>query len=235
VSDYKNIKELIKIAKLDEYLVEDLNLKKAKVIFVLESPHKDEVFEKNRELKKKKYPVAGSAGKTMTEVLFPNKGLSFGEIIFKEHQDSRILKYGVINVSNIPLQLSSYNFKDLTNSCEIVRYLENTKKNDFKKIKNKDLDENEINERNKIMKLIGDSFKERLIPNLDNKLIFLCGNYAENAFKSIFSENKISLIDKIENNIIKITHPSAQKTDKNDWRNNNRKLIQKAINDFLGL
>jgi len=81
--------------KLKDYFVDDLLFDNTDVIFVLESPHTQEV--------KNGYPVAGKSGNDMSKVLF---GLdeSFGKLIYEQ----KIKHIGILNVSNYPLQHSAY-------------------------------------------------------------------------------------------------------------------------------
>lgn len=94
------------------YLVDDLNVEDCKVLFILESPHKDEIVAK--------HPVAGDSGISMTGVLsrcnllpLDLKDLPFGLIIRKNKSI-----FGLMNVSQIPLQSQIY-----SQSCPLpVKY-----------------------------------------------------------------------------------------------------------------
>ena len=75
------MKELVKELNLEEYIVEDVLGKDIKYIFILESPHTDEV--------KEKIPVVGKSGKSMSKVLFDDKKLKTTEKLL------RPLNYGL--------------------------------------------------------------------------------------------------------------------------------------------
>lgn len=82
-----------------DYIVEDLKLDgdELEYLFVLESPHNDEI--------RNKYPVAGDSGKDMVAYLFDNEACNqaLGEVVQKgEKEWSK--KIGIINVSQVPLQ-----------------------------------------------------------------------------------------------------------------------------------
>ena len=80
---------------LKDYFVNDLVYDEVRVVFVLESPHTQEV--------KNGYPVAGKSGNDMSKVLF---GLdeAFGKLIYEQI----IKNIAIVNVCNYPLQKSAY-------------------------------------------------------------------------------------------------------------------------------
>ena len=142
---------------LKDYFVDDLVDEDSEIIFVLESPHTDEI--------KNGYPVAGKSGKDMSKVLF---GLSepFGKLLYEK----KITNIGILNVSNYPLQKSAYknqNLQDLE-FFELIR--QNPKLRKY--------DKNSINQTTKKIML---DFKNRLSTCRDKKIV-LCGNFAQNAF-----------------------------------------------------
>ncbi len=151
--------------ELDDYFVDDLIDEDSKIIFVLESPHTDEV--------KNGYPVAGKSGKDISKVLF---GLSepFGKLLYEK----KITNIGIVNVSNYPLQKSAYKNQDL----KTIEFFEQIRQNP----KTRKYDKNSINPTiNKIMI----DFKNRITTCRDKKVV-LCGNFAQNAFDFWLDENE---------------------------------------------
>lgn len=89
-----------------EYEVPDILLPTAQVIFVLESPHVQEL----------KYgaPVSGSSGATMTKHLFGDPYVKYplGLLVKKNADEAknrpRLNRIGLMNVCNIPMQAAAY-------------------------------------------------------------------------------------------------------------------------------
>ncbi len=97
-----------------KYSVQPLIPDAAAFIFILESPHVQEL--------KHGAPVAGSSGKTMAAKLLGDSynrplGLLIKENMERGHVDARLNKIGVMNVSNIPLQRKAYD-----NEAVVQRY-----------------------------------------------------------------------------------------------------------------
>ena len=95
VTQYKKIKQHYRVP----HLIND----NKQVIFVLESPHIDELIHQS--------PVSGLSGKSMTKILFPyqedNKALG---IKLKAEPENRI---GIINICGIPMQKAAYINKEV--------------------------------------------------------------------------------------------------------------------------
>ncbi|MFB5191662.1 hypothetical protein [Alicyclobacillus fastidiosus] len=89
-----------------DYYVPDILLPTSSCIFVLESPHVQEV--------KHGAPVAGSSGATMSKHLFSSEyakrplGLLVAENAHARADEPRLNGIGLINVCNVPLQKSAY-------------------------------------------------------------------------------------------------------------------------------
>ena len=148
---------------LKEYFVNDLVYEDAKVVFVLESPHTQEV--------KNGYPVAGKSGNDMSKILF---GLdeAFGKLIYAQ----KIKNIDIVNVCNYPLQKSAYKNP---NSPELEKF-EKIRQNP----KSRKYDKDGINA---VLKPMMDDFSKRLSKHKDKKII-LCGNFAGAAFDSVLDE-----------------------------------------------
>jgi Cu2+-containing amine oxidase len=180
------MEQCIETNGLGKYVVDDLNLDQAEVIFVLESPHIDELLAG--------YPVAGKSGRSMTEVLFQDKEayqcLCKNEIryepIGKLIQQNDIINIAIMNIAQIPLQMLAYDCNDIKKHCVIIKQLEI-----FRATKKSISSE--------ISELILEDFKGR-IQKYGAKKIVLCGKFAQAIFKSTGL--------KFENIIPNIPHPS---------------------------
>ena len=179
--------------KLKDYFVDDLIYDDTEVLFVLESPHNEEV--------KRGYPVAGKSGKDMTKVLF-NDSEPLGKLIY-EHS---VKNLGIINVCNYPLQMSAYKDGTLDGDME---FFEKIRQNPKLRKKQAPI--------NAVVSKVMDSFKSRLAPHKDKKII-LCGVFAQSAFDSLFNELSFK-------EVLRVPHPSF-----NQWlRASNKEIIEKLV------
>ncbi|MDQ0189602.1 hypothetical protein JI721_08970 [Alicyclobacillus cycloheptanicus] len=98
--------EQVMAALLRDYAVHDILHPAARLIFILESPHVQEL----------KYgaPVSGPSGATMTRHLFGDDYAKFplGRLVKKNVDDQvnrpRLSRIGLMNVCNVPLQSAAY-------------------------------------------------------------------------------------------------------------------------------
>jgi len=179
--------------KLKDYFVDDLIFEDTKIIFVLESPHTQEV--------KNGYPVAGKSGKDMSKVLFSDL-----EPLGKLISERRVKNLGIINISNYPLQMSAYEDEDIDTD---MGFFEKIRQNPKLRKKQTPL--------NAVVSKIMDSFKSRLAQHKDKKLI-LCGNFAQDAFDSVFNELSFK-------EVLRVPHPSF-----NQWlRASNKEIVEKLV------
>ena len=199
--------EFINRYNFKDYFVNDLLYDNTKVIFVLESPHVYEV--------KNGYPVAGKSGKDMSKILMKDealKKLSFGQLIFEK----RISNFGILNVSNIPLQELAYNLKTDNGSFsalptqlifkDFILFRQNPSK------RKKDC------RVNKMIDIFGDDFKKRLEQHKDKKIV-LCGGFVQKIFHDNFS------IDEFEN-LIEVPHPSFNNWSKVKYKEKIEELLE---------
>lgn len=179
--------------EFDNYFVSDLLYEDTKIIFILESPHIQEV--------KNGYALAGRSGNDVSKILF---GIdeSFGKLIIEQ----RVKNIGILNISNYPLQKSAY----FNSPPRIVDYFEKIRQNPRP---NKYQDKNLSLILNKMLS----NFKSRLEVHKDKKIV-LCGNFAQRAFESVFSESEFKAV-------IKVPHPSF-----NNWR---KERYKHAIEELL--
>ena len=154
---------------LKDYFVNDLVYDGTEVVFVLESPHTQEV--------KNGYPVAGKSGKDMSKVLF---GLdeAFGKLIYKQE----IQNIAIVNVCNYPLQKSAYKNSDIPELKQFEKIRQNPKLRKY--------DKDGINA---VVKPMMDNFANRLLKHKDKKIV-LCGNFAGAAFDSVLDETQFKEI-----------------------------------------
>lgn len=158
-----------------DYTVKSFLPETADFIFMLESPHIQEL--------KYDIPVAGSSGATMSRNLFGeqyNKPL--GLLVKKNKElgfERKILnKIGLFNVSEIPLQRKAYK-----NEALAERY--STFFDDLEKIRstNQKLSY-QSEELNELQEVLLNRFRERLAKLLDRKLTIVpCGRFAQKFFQ----------------------------------------------------
>ncbi|MEA1955406.1 MAG: hypothetical protein U9N02_02810 [Campylobacterota bacterium] len=181
--------------QLKNYFVNDILHEETKTIFVLESPHTQEV--------KNGYPVAGKSGFDMSSVLF---GIdeSFGKLV----RDKKVDAMGIVNICNYPLQMSAY---DIVPN-EDMQFFEKIRQNP--KLRKK------VNPINDAIKKMMDNFKSRLEMHKDKKIV-LCGNFAQSAFDSVFSEDEF-------NEVLRVPHPSF-----NNWKKAKYKEVIEKLKRYV--
>ena len=150
---------------LKDYFVNDLVYDTTEVVFVLESPHTQEV--------KNGYPVAGKSGKDMSKVLF-DLDEAFGKLVYEES----IKNIGIVNVCNYPLQKSAYKNPQMRELEQFEKIRQNPKLRKY--------DKDGINA---VLIPMMDDFSHRLLKYKDKKIV-LCGNFAGSAFDSVLDETE---------------------------------------------
>jgi hypothetical protein len=183
----------------DMYFVDDLKVNDCKVLFILESPHKDEIVAK--------HPVAGSSGKAMAKILSNSdildkkyKNISFGNIAQNHESD-----FGILNVCQIPLQPSAYcchylekilSDGDMLNlySAFVLRSTEKCLNREFCS----------DTRCNKIKKIILSDFERRLKNVGKETHLVACGKFADNYFGLL--EQKV--LQRFKDRCIRVPHPS---------------------------
>lgn len=155
--------------ELKNYFVDDLVYDDTKIIFVLESPHTDEV--------QNGYPVAGKSGRDISKVLLGVSD-SFGGLIYEQ----TIKNFGIVNISNYPLQKSAYRlpYAKVLELFDKIRQNPKFRKNDKDGI-------------NSVIKEMLDDFKSRLELHKDKKIV-LCGNFAQSAFDEMFKDEDFKMV-----------------------------------------
>ncbi|MFM4912994.1 hypothetical protein [Aeromonas dhakensis] len=152
---------------LTKFKIDDLSCANSEFIFILESLHKEELFER--------VPAAGESGHRMRKILF-NKETPLGKLV--EKNINATPKISILNCSRLPLQKSCYHYLELM--PEYLGFLE------IQEIKNENVQigKNIIKEKLRIK--IGlqalQSFWCRLLNNIKNShtpKIIVCGLLAQ--------------------------------------------------------
>lgn len=167
-------------------VVKEFLYKDSQYIFIVESPHKEEV--------KNGYVVAGSSGKSISNVLgFGDEAL--GTLLDK----NEISNISVLNVSRVPLQKIDEFTTEYSDSIEDL----NVVRDDPKAFNNRD-----NKNINKFECLVLSDFKERMNNihfNSDGKMIIVFGNFAEYYLKKIIKDIELKC------DIKSLPHPSYNK------------------------
>lgn len=182
--------------KLTNYFVDDLLHVDNNIIFVLESPHTQEV--------QNGYPVAGKSGIDISKVLFA-KDEAFGKLVYEK----QVTNIGIVNVCNYPMQMSAY---ESSSTCTEMSFFEKIRQNP--KLRKK------ANPINSVISKMMDDFKNRLSIHKDKKIV-LCGNFAQSAFDSVFSESDFK-------ELLRVPHPSF-----NQWRRESNKDVIQMLVEFV--
>jgi len=187
------------------YYVEDIpspavvtKVKKLDYLFILESPHTDEV--------KQGHPLAGDSGKSVTKFLLKKNNKNntdkrieaemkktFGEIVkdsyVRNDDDKKCAntllnnkKIAIVNVSNVPLQVIDANRGD-TNGI----------KEELKKIRDNAI-KNETKGSIYLLELFINKLNKYILPNNKNLSIVVCGDFAKRYFeKFLLGDKKITI------------------------------------------
>ncbi|MEA3228546.1 MAG: hypothetical protein U9P38_05665 [Campylobacterota bacterium] len=199
--------DFIERYSFQNYFVNDLLYDDTEIVFVLESPHVYEV--------KNGYPVAGKSGKDMSKVLVQDEALkndSFGKLVYEQ----KIQKFGIVNISNIPLQELAYstedsNFSKLPTQLifkDFVLFRQNPS------LRKKDC------RVNKLIKIFQEDFAKRLSPHRDKKIV-LCGGFVHKIFNDTFSHEEFRAT-------IEVPHPSF-----NNWSKLKYKEKIEQLKEFI--
>ncbi len=152
------------------YLVPDIVPQTARMIFLLESPHIQEL--------RYMAPVSGSSGVSMTKHLF---GQVYGSLplgrLLKDTNDASLLLLGLMNVCQIPLQGAAYEepiqreHQELFSLLERVRTQNNTSTFADGRL-------------NSLQGILTNSLAKRLSPLQDRQIYIVpCGRFAQKFFR----------------------------------------------------
>jgi len=199
------MQDFIKKYGFENYFVDDLLDSSTEVLFVLESPHVYEV--------KNGYPVAGKSGKDMSKVLLEDETLKkepFGKLIYEK----KLPSFGIINISNIPLQELAYAQESEKFSTPFHKNLFKNfslfRQNPILRKKNSSL--------NELLRIFYRDFSLRLTPHKDKKVV-LCGAFAQKVFYENFEANEF-------NAVIEVPHPSFNNWQKEKYKETIERLLE---------
>jgi hypothetical protein len=157
------------------YLISDIILPETRVIFLLESPHIQEIVYGA--------PVSGSSGLSMTKHIFGKKleKYPFGRILLsnknREKRNPIISRLGLMNVCNIPLQGSAYDEEDRNKNRLLIKEFEYIRINNQR-------DRFPSKETNEVQSLILGKLRTRLNVLKGRHLSFVpCGRFAQKFFR----------------------------------------------------
>lgn len=158
------------------FQVPDLFLPSATLMFLLESPHVQEL--------KHGVPVAGTSGGTMSKHLFGEAYGRFplGLLVQKnvtEHKDRPSLnRIGLVNVCNIPMQAAAYGTSNWVDEQEqLVRALEHVRSDNQRTTYRQPL-------HNDVQSLLVEHLRAKLLQSVDVPLTWVpCGRFAQKFFR----------------------------------------------------
>ncbi|OEH92473.1 hypothetical protein BFG57_15550 [Bacillus solimangrovi] len=198
----------------EQYLVPDANMTNASIIFILESPHVQEV--------KHGVPVAGASGITMTKQLLGNECKQPLGLIVKAHLNegihNEIGKVGLMNICQIPMQRTAYQKDDIESYLPMFDIIE-----EIRTANHKERFKNETY--NEVQTLILEHFLKRL-RNVESESCILipCGRFAQKFFRLAQKIDK----DRNWKTIEEVPHPSY-----NSWsRERYKNVIDKVIKSY---
>ncbi len=190
---------------LNKYKVDDVINRESKMIFILESPHTQEM--------KYGYPVAGDSGIEMTKFIYGNQfNDAFGKLVSQPQKYNEeyngLNRFSIMNVVSAPMQKGGLRAYNLTEDDEkIITILEKLRVNYKTK-------EHRSNDWNRVKKILINDFKRRLLTiNKENsrlKYFVSCGKFASNYLNLINDEEGLI---KDKDIVSGIPHPSF-----NQWR-----------------
>lgn len=189
----------------EQFTVSDIITPATKLIFVLESPHIQEL----------KYgaPVSGSSGSTMTKHLFGDEYTKFplGRLI-KHNIDNEVHRprldaLGLMNVCNVPMQGTAYGSSSLRQiHAETIRTMEYIRSNNQR-------DRYAQEQYNEGQAILVESLRHKLLKLQDRPLVFVpCGRFAQKFFR--LADVKSSGWKVIQ----EIPHPSYNSWDKQRYQ-----------------
>ncbi|MEZ9539855.1 hypothetical protein AB4160_16880 [Shewanella sp. 10N.286.51.B8] len=157
---------------LTQFKIDDLSHDKSEFIFILESPHKQEVA--------MGFPAASESGWWMSKAMF-NIETPLGELV--TNKSSSIPRISILNCSRLPLQISCYN--PLRLSEDFSEFLE------IQEIKNGNIQVVKQKIKEKLRTKVGGqalkSFRFRLLKSIQNNnnhsKIIVCGVIAQCFFE----------------------------------------------------
>lgn len=193
-----------------KYSISDVLTNEMKILFILESPHKEEL--------KHNAPLAGSSGRSVSKVLFKGKGeetIPFGLLLKDHSQGMPFRKLGIMNVCPFPLQRTA--IPDNEWNQEHLHFIETAEK---VRISN-DKDSYRHEEWNVFQAAMQHHFTERLQALTDQPLIIVpCGRFAQKHFRLTGARSPHWKV------IEEVPHPSYNSWNKDRYKDQIQEVIQ---------
>ncbi|MCK8824659.1 hypothetical protein [Fuchsiella alkaliacetigena] len=205
-------------AYLEKYRVQDLINEQAVVLFILESPHVQEV--------KHGYPVAGSSGVEMAKFIYgPATELPLGRLV--KHKSEYIKQYpnldkfALLNVAPAPMQSSAIETELSVEEQQVVEVLEKLRVN-------YDANQHRKPEWNIVKKILLSNFRQRLVSACQNcselEYIVPCGRLAARYLSLIDAKKDIIKEKQV---IDGIPHPAFNQWSRADSMFNLKEVLAK--------
>lgn len=175
-TEFTQLFSRVKSSLLQDYGVPDFIQPDSTFIFILESPHLQEL--------KYGVPVAGPSGATMSKHLFGEKYAKFplGLLVKKNADEAknrpRLNRIGLMNVSNIPLQSAAYGHPEVRKTYApwfdaLARIRSSNHQDEYKDAL-----------LNAIQAVMVESLREKLFKLADKDLAIIpCGRFAQKFFR----------------------------------------------------
>ena len=202
------------------YQVEDVVYSTAEILFILESPHVEEI--------KNGYPVAGNSGREMTRFIYADKpNEPFGNLVNNGQQYKKeypeINKFGLMNVCPAPMQKQALKDFELAGGEEKVLSI-------LEKLRvNYQANRHRAEEWNRVKVMIINNFHRRLEKVLKKykQISYLvpCGKFAANYLRLV-KEDLPAAIEIING----VPHPSF-----NQWHDDKvMRRLEEGLTDIFG-
>ncbi|MBY6035931.1 hypothetical protein KUV80_04680 [Fictibacillus nanhaiensis] len=187
----------------ENYAVEDITTEDTKMLFILESPHKEEL--------KAGVPLAGLSGRSMAKELFMEQSIDpFGKHLKQLIEKNKPTIYGILNVCSFPLQSSAYPDQDFVKEFQKeLKIAEALRISSAKRFSEQ--------EKAMLHSMITDNFQSRLLAAIkEDTIIVPCGKFAEKYVTALSDQISLTIIGGVP-------HPSY-----NSWaRERYKELIHK--------
>jgi hypothetical protein len=164
------------------YSVQDLISEHTNMIFILESPHKEEI--------KSGVPLAGLSGRSMAKELFEvEETLPMGKLLKQYINENKKTVFGIVNVCPFPLQGTAFPDQTFVNRYSgEIKVAEAVRTSSMKVFKDES--------RAEFDQLLLHHFESRLTTLLtENTLIVPCGRFAEKYVNKLTNKESLTIIE----------------------------------------
>ncbi|MDM5199064.1 hypothetical protein QUF79_13660 [Fictibacillus enclensis] len=155
----------------DQFTVSDLFSSELHILFILESPHREEI--------KHGAPLAGSSGRSVSKVLFgEQENLPFGRLLKKNSEQPPYNGLGIMNVCPFPMQSAAIPSGEWVNEhADFVKVIEKVRTSN-------DKDAFKQDDWNTFQEIMLTDFRERLSQLSSRPLVIVpCGRFAQKHFR----------------------------------------------------